>query len=287
MRNSNPNRFLMPQEYLKTYKESGYAIIRNFFEEKEIEELKAEIDLVASEGDKHQTSYRHKNLLYVIQKDQKLGKVLRFCQWPSYNNQILEKYRTDHRFFNLLRPLLGDNIKQIINQIIWKTPGSDQTSYGFHQDARFRRPESAYRDLGNSFVQCALAIDPHRENNGCLVFVEKSHLLGNLKYVTNKSVFQENISDDVLQELGVDKLPIIEVILNPGDLAIWHPFLLHGSPHNYSKIDRRTYLNGYVKAENSDRGEWAFKNGIPQKLSEPQLVQFEELHNRPNPFYLE
>lgn len=276
----------MDQKYLKSYSENGYAIIRNFFEEEEVEELKREIDLVALEAEKHHTSYRHKNLLYLIQKDQILGKVLRFCQWPSYGNKVLEKYRTDPRFFKLLRPLLGDNIKQIINQIIWKTPGSDQTSYGYHQDSRFRRPESAYRDLGNSFVQCALAIDPHREDNGCLVFIEKSHLLGNLKYITNKSVFQENISNEALREIDVDKLPIVKVILNPGDLAIWHPYLLHGSPPNYSNIDRKTYLNGYVKAENSDRGEWAFKKGIPQKLEEPQLVQFDELHTRPDPFYL-
>ena len=277
----------MDQSYIKLYQEKGYAIIRNFFEKEEIAEIGDAIDVVSKEADKHHTSYRHKNLFYVIQKDPELGKVLRFCQWPSYSHQVFEKYRIDLRYFNLLRPLLGENIKQIINQIIWKTPGSSQTSYGYHQDARFRRPESAYRDLGNSFIQCALAIDPHTEENGCLVFVEKSHKLGNIKYFTNESVFQEEISDDVLKELGVDNLPLVRATLNPGDLAIWHPFLLHGSPPNSSEMDRRTYLNGYVKAENSDRGEWAFKNGVPQKLGEPQLVQFEELHSRPDPFYLE
>lgn len=276
----------MDQSYIKSFQEKGYAIIRNFFKEAEIKELGLAIDAVSKEAEKHHTSYRHKNLLYVIQKDPKLGKVLRFCQWPSYTNEVFEKYRTDLRYYNLLKPLLGENIKQVINQIIWKTPGSAQTSYGYHQDARFRRPESAYRDLGNSFVQCALAIDPHTEDNGCLVFIEKSHLLGNLNYITDKSVFQEDISENVLERLGVDKLPLVYAVLNPGDLAIWHPYLLHGSPPNTSLMDRRTYLNGYVNAENTDRGEWAFKKGVPQKLGEPQLVQFEELFARPDPFYL-
>ena len=277
----------MEPSYIDSFREKGYAIIRDFFREEEIQEIGEQIDKVHQEAERHHTSYRHQNLLYVIQKDANLGKVLRFCQWPSYSNTVLEKYRTDLRYYNLLKPLLGINIKQIINQIIWKTPGSDQTSYGYHQDARFRRPESAYRDLGNSFIQCALAIDPHTEENGCLVFIEKSHLLGNLKYHTDKSVFQEDISEEVLQELDVEQLKKVKVTLNPGDLAIWHPFLLHGSPPNTSLMDRRTYLNGYVKAENSDRGEWAFKDGQPQQLGEPKLVQFEQLHLRPEPFYLE
>lgn len=277
----------MNRTYIRSYQENGYAIIRNFFGHEEIEELTTAIELVAKEAERHHTSYRDKNLLYVIQKDPKLEKVLRFCQWPSYSNDILEKYRTDRRYYDLLKPLLGENLKQVINNIIWKTPGSGQTSYGYHQDARFRRPKSAYRDIGNSFVQCALAIDPHTEDNGCLMVIEKSHLLGNLEYITDKSVFQENISKEVLIELGVDKLPLISVTLNPGDLAIWHPYLLHGSPPNYSESDRRTYLNGYLKAENCDRGEWAFKHGEPQKLGEPQLVQFEELYTRPFPFYLD
>lgn len=272
--------------YINDYKEKGYAIIKNVFQPNEIEEIARAIDEVKTEGMQFESSFRHKNLLFIIQPDQEIGKVLRFCQWPSYSNVILEKYRTDKRFLNILKPLLGINIKQIINQIIWKTPGIKQTTYGYHQDARFRRPESAYRQLKDSFVQMALAIDPHTLENGCLTFIEGSHLLGNLKYITSKSVFQENMSEEVLVSLGLKDLPKVNILLNPGDIAIWHPFLLHGSGPNNSNIDRRTYLNGFVTAENSDRGEWAFKNGRPTKLQEPKLVQYEDLYTRPEPHYV-
>ena len=273
--------------YLEDFHHKGYAIIRNVFNQDEVEELAEAIDTIKEEGLQYKSSFRHQNLLYVIQKDSALGKILRFCQWPTYTNKTLAKYRTDQRFLQILEPLLGRNIKQIINQIIWKTPGSAQTSYGYHQDARFRRPESAYRELGDSFIQVATAIDPHREDNGCLVFIEGSHKLGNIKYITEKSVFQEDISEEVLDALELSHLPKVNVLLNPGDVAIWHPFLLHGSPPNISEIDRRTYLNGFVKAENCDRGEWAFKDGQPEALGEPQLVQFENLYEQPEPHYLD
>jgi hypothetical protein len=272
---------------LEEYGKKGYAIVRKFFNPEEVEEIASAIDEVKAEGMQHPASFRHGNLLFLIQPDPALGKVLRFCQWPSYNNPVLEKYRTDRRFYQLLSPLLGNNMKQIINQIIWKTPGSHQTTYGYHQDARFRRPESAYRQIDVSYVQTALAIDPHTVENGCMTFIEGSHLKGNLKYYTDKSVLQEHISDDVIDQLGLRDLPKVDILLKPGDLALWHPFLLHGSRVNQATYDRRAYLNGYVKAENCDRGEWAFREGQPVPLSEPLLVQFEELYERPEPHYIQ
>ena len=276
----------LTKKYLEDYSQKGYAIIRNVFSDDEIDEIALAIDAVKNEGIQYKSTFRHKNLLYVIQPDLQNGKILRFCQWPSYHNEILEKYRTDLRFLKILSPLLGGNIKQVINQIIWKTPGVKQTTYGYHQDARFRRPQSAYRKLKDSFVQVALAIDPHTLDNGCLNFIEGSHLHGNLNYITPTSVYKEDISEDVLESLGLQNLPKINILLDPGDIAIWHPFLLHGSGPNNSNIDRRTYLNGFVNAENCDRGEWTFKNGQSIKLSEPKLVQFEQLFSRPDPHYV-
>ncbi len=274
-------------DYIVHYREHGYSIIRKFITDEEVKELAISIDSIKAEGLKHPSSFRHKNLLYLIREDPEIGKVLRFCQWPSYDHPVMEKYRTDDRFYQLLQPLLGENIKQIINQVIWKIPGAKQTSYGFHQDARFRRPESAYREIGTSYIQTALAIDPHREENGCMVFIEGSHKQGNLKYHTGKSVFEEDITDEALKNLNIGHLPKVNVLLEPGDLAMWHPYLLHGSGTNRSSIDRRAYLNGYVKAENCDRGEWAFREGKPVMLGEPVLVQYEDLYTRPESHYIQ
>ena len=277
----------MNPKYVVDYLKKGYAIIREVFTIQEINEISVAIDLIKSEGLKYESSFRHQNLVYLIQNDSKLGKILRFCHWPSYINNTLEKFRTDLRILDLLKPLIGNNLKQVSNQIIWKTPGSDQTSYGYHQDSRFRRPASEYRNLGDSLVQTTLAIDKHTLKSGCLTFIERSHLLGELNYYTKgKSVFEENIKDKALEILGVSHLPKINILLEPGDFAIWHPYLLHGSGPNTSTHDRRTFTNAYVTAENSNRGEWAFKNGQPVSLAEPVLIQYEDLYTRPEPHYI-
>jgi hypothetical protein len=63
---------------------------------------------------------------------------------------------------------------------------------------------------------------------------------------------------------------------------------VHGSGTNRSNHKRRFYINGYVKASDCDRGEWAFRNGRPVPLGpRPVLVHYEDLHARPDPHYVE
>ena len=273
-------------EYVDYYNRKGYAIVRNFYSKEEIAEVAEAADELKAEGLKHEGSFRHQNLLYLIQQDPNLGKVLRFCHWPSYSFPVFAKYRNDLRLMELLKPIIGHNLKQISNQIIWKTPGAAQTSYGFHQDARFRRPASAYRNMATAMVQTFIAIDRHTIENGCLILIEGSQNRGDLNHYTDKSVFEELASEEALKSLNLDHLPRVNVLLEPGDIAFWNPYLLHGSGPNVSAEDRRVYTNGYISAEDCDVGEWAFKNGEPIPLGEPKLVQYDDLFTRPEPHYI-
>ena len=57
-----------------------------------------------------------------------------------------------------LEPFIGRDVKQIINQMHWKMPGSRQT-WGLHQDCRSRKPDRAFRNLADAYVQTGLAVD--------------------------------------------------------------------------------------------------------------------------------
>ena len=90
-----------------------------------------------------------------------------------------------------------------------------------------------------------------------------------------------------LKQWGLDPDQMVNIILEPGDVALWLPYTLHGSGPNRSTIDRRSYVNGYVIAENCDRGEWAFRDGEPCELGTPVLIDDEELYSRLEPHYIE
>jgi ectoine hydroxylase-related dioxygenase (phytanoyl-CoA dioxygenase family) len=268
------------------YARNGYVILRGLFSATEVAEIGKAIDQVHAEGVAHGRSFRHGNLFYNIKPDQGGTPLVRMAQWIAYHQPVLNAVRLDPRFLSVLEPLIGRNLKQIINQIHWKAPGA-LGDFAWHQDARFRLPAEAYRNLATSYVQTGLAIDPHTVESGCMKFIRGSHLRGDLDLDTSAEVLGRAMSDTVLERVGLSPDDLVEVILEPGDLAFWSPYLVHGSGANRSNHKRRLYINGYVRAEDCDRGEWAFRDGQPVPFGpEPALVHYEELRERGEPHYV-
>ena len=273
-------------DYLAHYRAFGYAVVKGVFREDEVRELAAAFDRVRERALTHRSSYRHQNVFFQIAEDRNLGRIVRYAQWPSYFDEVLARFRTDPRLLAIVAPLIGTNLKQIINQLHWKPPGAANVEFGYHQDIRFRRPRSAYREPESTYVQTAIAIDPHRRDNGAMTIYPNSHRLGELTFPTGSRVMDRERRDGDLLAIGLDPSKLVDLILEPGDVAFWHLHTVHGSGANTSSIDRRAYLNGYVTAEACDRGEWAFRNGEPCPLGEPVLVHYEDLHTRPEPHYI-
>ena len=269
------------------YWRDGYAVVRGFFDAAEIQEIGTALDQLYAEGVAHGRCFRHGNLFYNVAREREDGEPLvRMVQWPSYHQPVLNGVRLDTRFVKLLEPFIGRDLKQIINQVHWKAPGS-LGDFAWHQDSRFRRPASAYRNLATAYVQTGLAIDPHTPESGCMRFIPRSHLRGDLDMDSAKFCMGTAMSDEALQAVGLDSADAINVLLEPGDLALWSPYLVHGSGTNTSAHRRRLYINGYVRADDCDRGEWAFRDGCPVPLGPvPALVHYDALHERPGPHYV-
>ena len=268
------------------YQRDGYVILRGLFGRDEIREIGKAIDRVHSEGVAHGRSFRHGNLFYNVSPAGDGAPHVRLAQWFSYHNPVLNAVRLDPRFAAILAPLLGRDLKQIINQLHWKAPGS-LGDFAWHQDSRFRRPREAYRNLGTSYVQTGLAIDPHTPESGCMKFIRGSHRRGHLDLDSSTQVLGTAMRQSVLEQVGLSADDLVEVILDPGDLALWSPYLVHGSGKNNSDHRRRLYINGYVRAEDCDRGEWAFRDGKPVPFGpKPALVHYEALRERGEPHYV-
>ena len=267
------------------WQRDGYAIVRNFFASEEIAAIGADIDRVHAEGLAHGRSFRHGNLFYKI-ANRENGPLVQMVQWPSYHRPVLDAVRLDPRFAALLEPLIGRDVKQIINQLHWKAPGA-AAAFAWHQDSRFREPASCYRNLGKSYVQTGLAIDPHGPKSGGMSLVPRSHLHGDLDLDTSTEVLGNAMRDAALERVGLSASDAIQLDLEPGDLTLWNPYLVHGSGPNRADHQRRFYINGYVRAQDCDRGEWAFRQGRPVPLGpEPALVHYEELRARGEPHYV-
>jgi ectoine hydroxylase-related dioxygenase (phytanoyl-CoA dioxygenase family) len=274
------------QAHVAAFLSEGYAVIRGLFSPDEVAKIAAASDQLYAEGIGHGRSFRHGNLFYNVAESAAGEPLVRMVQWPSYHQPVLDRVRLDRRIAAILEPLIGPNLKQIINQVHWKAPGS-LGDFAWHQDSRSRRPASAYRNLADSYVQTGLAIDPHGPESGGMRFIPRSHLRGDLGMDCSKKALGTPLQDEALEAVGLSGADAIDLMLEPGDVALWSPYLVHGSGSNRSNHKRRFYINGYVRAGDCDRGEWAFRGGRAVPLGPiPALVHYEELRERPEPHYV-
>jgi ectoine hydroxylase-related dioxygenase (phytanoyl-CoA dioxygenase family) len=137
-------------------------------------------------------------------------------------------------------------------------------------------------------VQTGIAVDPQSAENGAVVVCLGSHHRGELPFDPARPSMHEALDTADLARLSIDPASAVTLRLDPGDVALWHVHTLHGSGPNRSSIDRRFYINGYVTAANCDRGEWAFRDGVPCPLQgEQSLVHYEELYTKPGPMFVD
>ena len=267
----------------------GFAIVRGFLSPSETKEVAAETDAMYREGLKHHATYRDKNLLFEILHDPKAQRrVVLQAHWTAWISPLMERMRRSEQYFSVLEPFLGSDIKQISHQIHWKPPGAKYTFYRFHQDARFREGNVKDFDFVRSSVTTGLAIDRQTVANGALRVIPKSHRLGYLGLSDDGPIMVGQTQDEELRRAGLDPSNIVTCEMQPGDLLLWTLFTVHGSAPNVSDYDRRFMINSYVRAGDSDRGEWAFRGGVSTPLgTEPQICKYEQLRERPGPFYVE
>jgi ectoine hydroxylase-related dioxygenase (phytanoyl-CoA dioxygenase family) len=277
------------EDAISQFRDEGYAIVRKFLpadEIKRLQEKTAELQAIALE---HPVTFRHGNLVYEILPEEYFGKryVIQ-AYWFAWADAYFDAFRSHPRYLQLLEPLLGNNIKQVTQQIHWKPPGARLTGYRFHQDLRFRESRSSYEDVVRDTVTMGLAIDRATPENVCLKVVPRSHTMGYLGLSDNGDgqIMKGLTQDDELVQVGIDPAQVIDVVLEPGDLVVWGLMTVHGSLPNDSQKERAFAISSYVRGDTSQRGEWTFKDGIPQALGEtPQLCKNEKLFDNLKPHY--
>lgn len=271
----------MTQAHVDQYWEEGYTIVRGVFAPHEVEQMASACDRWKFTGQLLGRTWRKQNTVIWVdhetREDGEREAIVRGMQWPSYHDPVMDHYRTDPRLLMILEPLIGCDIKQVINQLHWKKPGS-RVTWPLHRDVRSRQPVDAFRDLFPSWVQTGIAIDPHRPENGAMKVVSGSH-----------RDFEHDPRNTSLYNVPHYEKDgrIRDMVLNPGDVALWSAYTVHGGGYNTTEFqDRRLYINGFVKADKCDRGEWAWRNGRTCHLHGKQaLIQFNEVDTIAEAFY--
>ena len=220
------------------YNQHGYIVLKNIFSFEEILAMKNSVERLHNVSKTLKEDSEIFNSKFIINPDSKI------CQrviWAGGIEPILLKYGQDLRITQLVSQLLNTNIlMHIINQVHFKNP-NDNVGFKAHQDIWNRdKQDGTYIDIDKkgSFIQTMIAIDEHNHNNGGLYIIPNSHKLNRVNY---------NDKNELIDSMGnkVDISKKIYLNLEPGDLALWSPYLIHGSDPNQSDKPRNALINGY------------------------------------------
>ncbi len=240
-----------------SFRQRGFHIVRGVFNTDEIDRLRtgfAHIQQLAARTDLAEEVLKGQGDVHIhLHHPEAISgptavQYLRKVQWPSLLHPAFEEIRTSAKFPALLEPLIGSSLKQYINQINFKMPGG-QIAFPWHQDTR---PTPAFTDQGQNYVQTIIAVDEATIDNGCLHLVPGSHKLGDLK---------ANRSGQAAEHVDVSTAVACEAA--PGDVILFTSFTVHGSVPNSTAHPRRSYINGFVRADTCTIGKWAFLEGKP------------------------
>jgi ectoine hydroxylase-related dioxygenase (phytanoyl-CoA dioxygenase family) len=226
------------------YAEKGVIVLPNIFTHQECDEIKRQAYLVKDEEIKRK-GYPHNPSEQAYNK-----RSLIF--FPAICNEYLNKIRIDSRLQNIVKDFIGDNVRQINNQIYFRESG-DYDQFAWHQDVMFREEGIFKDDVKEDYFQTIIAIDDIHLDNGAIEFVEGSHKGNIIKQPKNLRVFERG---DIKGK---------KYIANKGSVLIWSVMIIHGSEPNQSNSDRMTYMNGFCRTKSS--------NKYPHYLIDGQVVE--------------
>lgn len=218
------------REYKKVYDKDGVVVIPNVFTNEEVQKMKSESYL----------AMRHSEI------EMRNGSPA-IMFWPSATNTYLRDTMNDHRLSNIVRFFLGDNVKQLNNQVYFRLPG-DGDEFAWHQDVRFRTPKEQYPGIESSYLQTIIAIDDITLDNSPVEFILGSHLGGVLE-------------EKELRTFSRDGKSGKKFTCKAGDMIIWSVMIVHGSEKNLSDKSRMTYMNGFAKADSAPDWPMYLTNG--------------------------
>lgn len=233
------------------YKHKGVIVIPDVFTKDECDQIKKaaysvkdlDIKNAGYPHDPSQTAYNKRSLIF----------------FPALCNPILNSVRIDERMQNLVRAFIGNDVRQINNQVYFRESG-DQDQFAWHQDIIFREPSIFNEDVEDDYFQTIIAIDDITETNGAIEFIEGSHRTPIMSPPKNLRVFERN------------GLKGKKYTASKGSVLIWSVMILHGSEPNKSDKDRMTYMNGFCRSKAANRYPYYMKDGKVLYYIEPTLI---------------
>jgi ectoine hydroxylase-related dioxygenase (phytanoyl-CoA dioxygenase family) len=203
-----------------SYARDGYVIIRNVGDPALIR---------AAEAHVHRTIAAHPDKTY-----DEIHKTCFYVTDPFYLRLVRQP-----RLLDIASALLGPDLALFATGYIIKGPGNSSAVL-WHQDASYWALEPM------EVCTLWLAITPSNPANGCMRVIPGTQTMSVQALKPRSGV--RNMLDSSMDESLVDESKAVDLVLNPGDVSVHHPNIIHGSNPNTSPTQWRLNLVARVIA---------------------------------------
>ena len=203
----------MYSEVLKNeYQRNGYAIVQNVISSHMAKQVGAHVNwLRLKYPDTRPESFHHHMLV---------------------NDPFIHHIIENHKLLDVIEAILGPNIALFGAHYIAKKPINGMP-VGWHQDGSYwpLKPMNV--------VSVWLAGNHSKKSNGCMRLIPGTQRKRLLKPSEMKKMnINKYVLDLAIDPNDLDDSEAIDVELNPGDISIHNPFIIHGSNSNKSNTWR-------------------------------------------------
>ncbi|WP_186445597.1 phytanoyl-CoA dioxygenase family protein [Paenibacillus cremeus] len=219
---------VVSEEKICFYRENGFVKFDSMLSQKELAELREALDEVMS-VDSERSFSRVKDSAYYKMLNQKVN------TWRD--SAAMGKFVLHPRLAQIALELSGaSGIRLFHDHALWKMPG-DSKPTPWHQDA----PYWPMKETGPLSIW--ITLDDVDEQNGCMMFVPKSHNVGKLKGI---SLTEPESLFDYLSDDGNEPSKAVVVPMKAGSCTFHHGLTFHYAFANQTDKPRRVLAIIYM-----------------------------------------
>ena len=215
----------------KEYQDNGFCIIRNVVDSESAKQIVAHVKWLRIKYPNTRPEAFHHHMLI--------------------NEPFIHHLIENKKILDIVEKIIGPNIALFGAHYIAKKP-IDGMPVGWHQDGSYWPLEPM------KVVSVWLAGTHSKKNNGCMQLIPKTHK----KRLYKPSELKKMDSNKYVLDLAIhpkklDKSKVVDIELNPGDISIHNPFIIHGSNANKSKSWRIGLTLRYIPTSTFvNRNNW-------------------------------
>ena len=217
---------------IATYHKDGLLFLRELFDPQEIDLLRR-----AMEED---PEIREHSLLRADQE----GGATRISLWNRAGDSVYGLAARCEKIVDAAETLIGEPVYHFQSKLTAKDPKIGG-AWEWHQDYGYWYYNGCVAPKLLSFM---IALDRTDTENGCLKLVRQSHKLGRLDHV--QVTPEQNCADPRHMDRILETHEVVDCILDPGDVVVFHANTLHRSEQNRSEKRRWALLCCYNAISN-------------------------------------